>query len=134
MDGGFCPRGWAGVLPFCNFFISSWYFVNNSLYYQMKHNFCRNLSASLRLLLFYICFCSLLIDTRLVFISYFASVHLRKGHTGLEYQCSFIRLYLLLFAFLIICIETFGFSQIFCNITSVACEDWSPVWYSGLWG
>ena len=56
---------------------------------------------------FYICFCSLLINTRLVFISYFVSVPLRKGHRGLEYQCSFVRLYLFLFAFLIICIETF---------------------------
>ena len=73
----------------------------------MKHDFCRNLCTSLRLLLFYICFCSLLINTRLVFISYFVSVPLRKGHRGLEYQCSFVRLYLLLFAFLIICIKTF---------------------------
>ena len=56
---------------------------------------------------FYICFCSLLINTRLVFISYFVSVPLRKGHRGLEYQCSFVRLYLFLFAFLIIYIETF---------------------------
>ena len=66
----------------------------------------RFLSNSLRLL-FYICFCSLLINTRLVFISYFVSVPLRKGHRSLEYQCSFVRLYLFLFAFLIICIETF---------------------------
>ena len=56
---------------------------------------------------FYICFCSLLINTRLVFISYFVSVPLRKGHRGLEYQCSFVRLYLFLFAFLIIRIVTF---------------------------
>ena len=68
------------------------------------------LSNSLR-----VCFCSLLIDARLVFIWYFLSVPLRKGHRGLEYQCSFVRLYLFLFAFLIICIETFGFSKIFCN-------------------
>ena len=65
------------------------------------------LFASLRLLLFYIFFCSLLINTRLVFVSYFVSFPLRKGHRGLEYQCSFVRLYLFLFVFLIICIETF---------------------------
>ena len=72
----------------------------------MEHNFCRILCASLRLLLFYTCFCSSLINTRLVSISYFVSVPLRKGHRGLEYQCSFVRLYLFLFAFLIIRIET----------------------------
>ena len=68
-------------------------------------------SASLYVFFFFISvFCSLLINTRLVFISYFVSVPLRKGHTDLEYHCSFVRLYLFLFAFLIICIETFGFS------------------------
>ena len=71
--------------------------------------------ASLRLLLFYIYFRSLLIKTRLIFISYFVSVPLRKGHRGSEYKCSFVRLYLFLFAFLIICIETFGFHRLFCN-------------------
>ena len=71
--------------------------------------------ASLRLLLFYIYFRSLLINTRLIFISYFVSVPLRKGHRGSEYKCSFVRLYLFLFAFLIICIETFGFHRLFCN-------------------
>ena len=63
--------------------------------------------ASLRLLLFYICFRSLLINTRLILISYFVQDRLRKGHKDLEYQRSFVRLYLFLFAFLIICIETF---------------------------
>ena len=43
----------------------------------------------------------------MVFISYLVSVHLSKGHRVLEYQCSFVRLYLFLFAFLIIFIETF---------------------------
>ena len=71
--------------------------------------------ASLRLLLFYIYFRSLLINTRLIFISYFVSVPLRKGHRGSEYKCSFVRLYLFLFAFLIICIETFSFHRLFCN-------------------
>ena len=71
--------------------------------------------ASLRLLLLYIYFCSLSINTRLIFISYFVSVPLRKGHRGSEYKCSFVRLYLFLFAFLIICIETFGFHRLFCN-------------------
>ena len=42
--------------------------------------------ASLRLLLFYINFRSLLINTRLVFISYFVSDPLRKIHWGLEYS------------------------------------------------
>ena len=77
-----------------------------------------------------------------------------KDHRGLEHQCSFARLYLFLFAFLIICIETscifdylywdflhfwlfvlrlLVFRRFFCNITFVVCEDWSPVWYSGLW-
>ena len=106
--------------PFINFYLVMIFFAN-SLYYQMEHDFCRILCASLRLLLFYICFCSLLINTRLVFISYFVSVPLRKGHRGLEYQCSFVCLYLFLFlhfwlfvlrlfAFLVICIETFRFS------------------------
>ena len=99
------PRGWGECSPLYVFISSC--FVNNSLYFPMKHDFCRNLCASLRRLLFYICFCSLLINTRLVFISYFVSVPLRKDHRGLEYQCSFVRLYLFLFAFLIIRIVTF---------------------------
>ena len=33
---------------------------------------------------------------------------------GLEYKRSFVRLYLFLFAFLIICIETFGFRRLLC--------------------
>ena len=75
--------------------------------------------ASLRLLLFYIYFRSLLINTRLVFISYFLSEPLRKSHRGLEYSvrlfvctCFFLHFWLFvlrLFAFLINCIETFGF-------------------------
>ena len=77
--------------------------------------FLSKIRASLRLL-FYICFRSLLINTRLVFISFFVSVSLRKGYRGLEYKFSFVRLYLFLFAFLIICIETFGFHRLFCNI------------------
>ena len=80
---------------------------DNLLYCQMMHDFCLDFWASLRVLLFYICFCSLIINTRLVFISYLVSVPLRKDHRGLEYQCSFVRLYLFLFAFLIICIEAF---------------------------
>ena len=65
---------------------------------------------------FYICFCSLLINTRLVFISYFVSVPLRKGHRSLEYQCSFVRLCLFLFAFFIIRIETFCiFDYLYCD-------------------
>ena len=72
-------------------------FFDNSIYYQTEHDFCWILWAPLRLLLFYIWFCSLLINTGLVFISYFVSVPLRKGHRGLEYQCSFVRLYLFSF-------------------------------------
>ena len=97
------------------------------LYYHWRTisvEFC----ASLRLLLFYICFRSLLINTRLAFISYFVSDPLRKGHRGLEYQYWFVCLYLFLFAFLIICIETFlhfwlfvlillVFRRLFCNIS-----------------
>ena len=41
------------------------------------------------------------------FISCFVSDPSRKDHRGLEYRCSFVRLYLFLFAFFIICIETF---------------------------
>ena len=66
---------------------------------------------------FYICSRSLLINTRLVFISYLVSVPLRKGYRGLEYKYLFVRLYLFFFAFLIIYIETFGFRRLFCNIT-----------------
>ena len=74
----------------------------------MKGDFCWNFSARLYVFFFFVSvFCSLLINTRLVFVSYFVSVPLRKGHRGLEYQCSFVRLYLFLFVFLIICIETF---------------------------
>ena len=111
--------------PFINFVLHN--FVLRFGILSMKKDFCRILCASPRLLLFYICFCSLLINTRLVFISYFVSVPLRKGHRGLEYQCSFVRLYLFLFAFLIICIETFCifdylyrdlvFRRSFCNMT-----------------
>ena len=43
------------------------------------------IKASLRVLLFYICFRSLSINTRLVFISYFVSASVRKGYRGLEY-------------------------------------------------
>ena len=92
--------------PFINLVLHI--FNHGSLfYYQWRKISVEDLCISLRPLLFYICFCFLLINTRLVFISYFVSVPFRKGHGGLEYQCSFVRLYLLLFTFLIICIETF---------------------------
>ena len=52
------------------------------------------ISAFLRLLLFYISSRSLLINARLVFISYFDSVLLRKGYSGLEHKCLFYRLHL----------------------------------------
>ena len=87
--------------------IISWYKLCSCLLYD-EGNFCQ-IWASLRLLLFYICFRSLLINMRLVFISYLVSVPLRKGYRDLEYKCSFVRLYLFLLAFLIICIKSFGF-------------------------
>ena len=90
----------------------------------MKDDFLSN-SGRLYVFFFFISvFCSLLIKSRLVFIWYFVSVPLRKGHWGLEYHCSFVLLYLFLFAFLITCIETFcifdylywDFHRLFCNI------------------
>ena len=106
------PKGWGSAPLLLNQFSINFLQFNMVL---MQDDFCRNLSARLYVFLFLCLFFSLLINTRLVLISYFVSVLLRKGHRSLEYQCSFIRLYLLLFAFLIVCIETFGFSQIFCN-------------------
>ena len=81
--------------------------------------FCQ-IRASLRLLLFLSAFalCSLLIKTHLVFISYFVSVLLTKDSWGLGYKCWFVRLYLFLFAFLIICIETFRFPKLFLTTSS----------------
>ena len=38
---------------------------------------------------------------RLVFISYFNSVPLRKGYSGLKYKCLFYRLYIFLLHFLL---------------------------------
>ena len=64
----------------------------------MKKNFCW-IRAFLRLLLFYISFCSLFINTHLVFISYFDSFPLRKGYRGLECKCLFYRLHLFLLHF-----------------------------------
>ena len=89
----------------------------------MKEDFCRILrvstSSSFLYLFslfinqyafgFYFCFRSLLIDTRLV-LRYSSQSPLEEVIGDLEYQCSFIRLYMFLFAFLIICIEAFGFS------------------------
>ena len=58
----------------------------------MKGDFCWNFSARLYVFFFFVSvFCSFLINTRLVFVSYFVSFPLRKGHRGLEYQCSFVR-------------------------------------------
>ena len=81
----------------------------------MEEGFCQILAFYVFSCSFYICFRSLSINKCLVSISYFVSVPLREGIRGLEYQCSFVRLYLFLFAFLIICIETFGFRGLFCN-------------------
>ena len=57
---------------------------------------------------FYICFHSLLTHFGR-FILYLISVPLRKGYRDLEYKCSFVHLYLFLFAFFIICTKSFGF-------------------------
>ena len=54
-------------------------------------NFCQ-IGAFLRLLPFLYQFS---LNTRLVFISYFDSVSLRKTYKGLEYECLFYRLQLL---------------------------------------
>ena len=81
-------------------------------------------SARLYAFLFFISvFCSLLINTRLVFIWYFVSVPLRKvigvwSNSVRLFVCTCFVLHfwlfvLRLFAFLIICIETFGFLEIF---------------------
>ena len=52
-------------------------------------------------------------NTRLVFISPFVLVPLRKGNRGLECKCSFYRLRLFFSTFLIICIETLAFVRFF---------------------
>ena len=81
-----CPWALAGnVLPFLNLMFHD---ISSALYDE--GNFCQNedVSSSSR---FCICFCSLLINTRLVFISYFVSVPLRKGYRGFEYRfCLFV--------------------------------------------
>ena len=61
---------------------------------------------------FYICFRSLLINTRLVFISHFVSVSLRKVIGDLEYQCSFVRVYLFFFLHFWLFVLSFWFSYI----------------------
>ena len=78
-----------------------------------SRKFLSNQGVSTSSSFFYISFRSLLINTRLVFISYLVSVPLRKGHRGLKYKCSSVLLYLFLFAFLIICIKSFGFVRFF---------------------
>ena len=54
---------------------------------SVKEDFCRILGVSTSFLYL---FRSLMIYTRLVFISYFVSVPLRKVIGNLEYQCSFV--------------------------------------------
>ena len=72
----------------------------------LKNDFCRILRVSTSSSFLYLFF--------LFNNSYAFGFHLllrlsplEKGHRGLEYQCSFVRLHLFLFAFLIICIESF---------------------------
>ena len=108
----FFPLVLGGITPLFKLKVS-WCKLCSCLLYH-EGNFCQ-ICASLRLLLFYICFRSFLINTRLVFISYLVSVPLRKGYRGLEDKCLFVRLYRFLFAFLIICIKSFGFCPfLFC--------------------
>ena len=87
------------LLPFYESML--WWWFSFTICYATKWRtisveFC----ASLRLLYFISVFCSLLINTRLVFISYFVSVPLRKGHRGLEYQCSFVPVSFCIFDYL----------------------------------
>ena len=96
--------------PFINLFLHNFF---RFAILPMKEDFLSN-SPRLYVYFFFISiFCSLLINTRLVFIWYFVLLPLRKGHRDLEYQRSFFPLYLFLFAFLIFCIRLFAF-LIFC--------------------
>ena len=72
-----------------------------------------SLWVSLRLLLFISVFALYWLTRVGRSISYLVSVPLRKGYRGLEYSCSFVRLYLFLFAFLIICIKSWFLSASF---------------------
>ena len=56
------------------------------------------------------------------------------------FVCSFVPVSLCIlyclywdFAFLIIVLRVLFFCWFFCNIASGVYEDWSPVWYPGLW-
>ena len=98
-----------GLVGNCSHFINLSLHNNifyDSLYYQVKDDLCRILrvSTSSSFLWLFSFFINWYVFG---FISYFVSDPSRKGHRGLEYQCSFVRLYLFLFAFLIICTETF---------------------------
>ena len=93
-------QGLTGIAPLSLYLVLH-NFVSRFAILSMKHDFCGIIWASLRLLLFFISvFCSLLINMRLVFISYFVSVPLRKGHRGLEYQCSFVPVSFCIFDYL----------------------------------
>ena len=89
----------------------------------MKDDFLSN-SGRLYVFFFISVFCSLLIKSRLVFIWYFVSVPLRKGHRGLEYQCSFVPVSFCIFDYLywdflhfwLFVLRLLVFHRLFCNI------------------
>ena len=94
-----------GLTGNCSPFINLVFHIFNHgslLHYRWRKisvEFC----ASLRLLLFYICFRSLLINTRLVFIWYFVSVPLMRVYRGSRisvFVCSFVPVSFCIFDYL----------------------------------
>ena len=102
------------LLPFYESIL--WWWFSFTICYATKWRtisveFC----ASLRLLYFISVFCSLLINTRLVFISYFVSVPLRRGYRGSRISvfvctCFFLHFWLFVLRLLV-------FRRLFCNIS-----------------
>ena len=72
----------------------------------MKKDFCQILRVSTSSSLLYLFF-TLYLLIRVWFSFGIRLSPLEKGHRSLEYQCSFVRLYLFSFEFWIISIETF---------------------------
>ena len=94
-----------GLTGDCSPFINLVFHIFNHgslLYYRWRKisvEFC----ASPRLLLFYICLRSLLINTHVVFISFFVSVPLRRGCRGSRisvFDCSFVPVSFCIFDYL----------------------------------
>ena len=87
---------------------------------QWLKTFLLNQSVSTSSSFFYICFCSLFINKRLVFVSFRVKMFVLSF--VLVFFCIFDYLYwnfrfcpFLLFSFLIIYIETFGLRRLLCN-------------------